>query len=159
MEKKIVVGGFGACMIGGTPFGPESSFFNVAIKHLKDRHQTVESTSLSLGGFPITVARKHLRKIISQNPTHVVIQFSSVDITRSVGIKERVGLAKKASARTSAHGKGLRPSAPKTNPSVSNPLKPLRLKEQVRRWMKGGNRRNVVAATSNTSCALLLNHG
>lgn len=75
---KIV--GFGACMIDGFPFDKNKSFFSLFINKLNNEYGgCIESDVISLNGFKIERAVKHIRKVISKNPDLVIIQFGALD--------------------------------------------------------------------------------
>lgn len=78
--------GFGTCMIGGFPYNSNKSFFTQLINQLKLSDYNVEfSKVISLGGFPIDRAKKHLnKKVISLNPDWVIIQFGTTDVSIDV---------------------------------------------------------------------------
>lgn len=86
---KIV--GFGACMIDGTPFEKEKSFFQHAITLLQTNYGAdVTAETISLGGFPAPRAAKHLqKKVLDLNPDIVVLQFGSTDT--AVPIRKHIG--------------------------------------------------------------------
>lgn len=74
--------GFGACMIGGYPHRPEDSFLHLALEQLRNESKrTIDSSSYTLDGFPITRVPKHLAsRCIAANPSIVVIQFATSDL-------------------------------------------------------------------------------
>ncbi len=74
--------GLGACMIGGYPHRPEDSFLHLAMEQLRNESKkTIDSSSYTLDGFPITRVPKHLAsRCISANPNIVVIQFATSDL-------------------------------------------------------------------------------
>jgi lysophospholipase L1-like esterase len=86
--ESIRIVGFGACMINGTPFGYEDSFFNVAISALESvfgNSVSIDSTVVSLGGFPAIRAVKYLKKkVCALDPDIVIIQFGSTDASVSI---------------------------------------------------------------------------
>jgi lysophospholipase L1-like esterase len=74
--------GFGACMIGGFPYGYEDSFFYHALERLRreSTHNIIPSI-FTLGGFPITRAAKYLQpKCLTAQPDLVVLQFATCDL-------------------------------------------------------------------------------
>ena len=73
--------GCGACMILGTPFPQEDSFFNQAVAHLKSHGmEDIDAKIVALGGFPAPRAAKHLKpKVLAKNPDILVLQFGSTD--------------------------------------------------------------------------------
>ncbi|MDD5165375.1 MAG: hypothetical protein PHG25_02450 [Candidatus Pacebacteria bacterium] len=138
--KKIRIAGFGACMISGKPFGQENSFFSQAVNHLKEK-AIVESLVTSLAGFPIDRASEHLEKqVLRKNPTHVVIQFSSVDIASPYGysytIKQRLGLTKMKRSHSDSCASS-RNSSSEHLEAFFGPLKQFDLVSNVRRFIKG----------------------
>jgi lysophospholipase L1-like esterase len=79
MELKII--GFGACMISGFPFPAETGFLYHAVRHLQKHHAlSVQHEVVTLGGFPVPRAQKHLhKKVLGNHPDVVVLQFGSTD--------------------------------------------------------------------------------
>lgn len=66
-------------MMMGFPLGPEASFFSRAVKALA-LHRPVEAKVVSLAGFPIDRARKHLAKqVLRHQPDYVIVQFGTTD--------------------------------------------------------------------------------
>lgn len=76
------VDGFGACMISGYPFTSEDSFFQEFVRRIQaDIGMSVASSTLSLGGFPVSRAVMHRARAIRNHPDFLVLQFGSTDIT------------------------------------------------------------------------------
>ncbi len=83
--------GFGACMIAGYPLPPERGFLQQAAQHLRDSGE-VDLEIVAMGGFPVARAQKHFSKrILSQRPDVVVLQFGSTDanapLRRGIGVR------------------------------------------------------------------------
>lgn len=78
---KLSITGFGACMIAGYPLPAESGFMHQAVQHLQRGGQIKPAFEIvAMGGFPAHRARKHFpKKVLSQKPDVVVIQFGSTD--------------------------------------------------------------------------------
>lgn len=138
--KKLTIAGFGACMISGKPFGAENSFFNQAVKLLESK-SAVQSHVVSLAGFPIDRAFCHLEKqVLRKKPSHVVIQFSSVDIASPHGysylIMERLGLlkAKRAVSQSNASSQNC---SPEHLEAFFGPIKRFDPANSARRFIKG----------------------
>ena len=76
----LKVAGFGACMITGYPH-KGGGLFDVACGLTEKRlSRPVQSTIVSLGGFPAPRAEKYLKKkVFDFNPQYVVIQFGPTD--------------------------------------------------------------------------------
>jgi lysophospholipase L1-like esterase len=77
---SLKVAGFGACMISGYPHNG-GGFLEIACDQIgKSLSRPVQSTIVSLGGFPAPRAAKHLKsKVFGFNPDYVVIQFGTTD--------------------------------------------------------------------------------
>jgi len=91
-------------MISGTPFGPESSFFELAISKLRlNRSDIIQSSIVSLQGFDAPRAARNIKhQIIKARPDIIVVQFGSTDA--AVPIRKRLArrqrLARFASTTT-----------------------------------------------------------
>jgi hypothetical protein len=74
------IAGFGACMITGYPH-QGAGLFEVACGLVERRlSRPVQSTIISLGGFPAPRAQMYLKKkVFGFNPQYVVIQFGATD--------------------------------------------------------------------------------
>jgi hypothetical protein len=83
--------GYGACMIKGTPFGPECSFLHIATSRLKQNPRSaIQTQVVSLPSFDAPRAKKHIRcKLLGHKPNIVVIQFGSTDA--AVPIRKHLG--------------------------------------------------------------------
>ena len=79
-NSELRIAGFGACMISGYPH-KAGGLFEIACGSIeKLLLRTVQSTVVSLGGFPAPRAEKYLaRRVLEFNPDYVVIQFASTD--------------------------------------------------------------------------------
>src|SRR5579872_4426374 len=77
---SLKIAGFGACMITGYPH-QGGGFFETACALVEKRLSwPVQSTVVSLGGFPAPRAEKYLRKkLFDFNPQYVVIQLGATD--------------------------------------------------------------------------------
>ncbi|QAA34760.1 MULTISPECIES: SGNH/GDSL hydrolase family protein [Clostridium] len=76
---KIV--GFGACLIEGFPHESNVSFFNQLLDSLSSKNNIYDNEIVSLGGFPITRAKKYLdKKVIKVKPDIVILQFGTTDV-------------------------------------------------------------------------------
>src|SRR5579872_840437 len=77
---SLKIAGFGACMITGYPH-QGGGFFETACGMVEKRLSwPVQSTVVSLGGFPAPRAEKYLRKrLFDFNPQYVVIQLGATD--------------------------------------------------------------------------------
>jgi lysophospholipase L1-like esterase len=95
MELKII--GFGACMISGFPFPAEAGFLSHAVHHFQEQHAfPIHHETVTLGGFPVPRAQKHLgRKVLGQRPDVVVLQFGSTDASAPLRRSAVVRLWKK----------------------------------------------------------------
>lgn len=89
--KIMKILGFGACMIKGTPFPVECSFFSVAISKLRlNRTDDIQSDIVSLVGFGAPRAKRHIeRQLTKARPGIVVIQFGSTDA--NVPLRKHLG--------------------------------------------------------------------
>ena len=68
-------------MISGYPHEGGRGFFEIACRSI-ERHmsRTVQSKNVSLGGFPVPRAEKHLRsKVFDFNPHYIILQFGATD--------------------------------------------------------------------------------
>lgn len=83
--------GFGACMIAGFPHRYEDSCFYQAMERLKNESgQIITPAIITLGGFPITHAAKHLApRCLDAQPDIVVLQFATTDLVVPVRSKHR----------------------------------------------------------------------
>ena len=86
---KIV--GFGACMIQGTPFAREESFFERAIAKVKlGCEGPVETEIVALGGFTAPRVVRYLNdKVLAKKPAIVVLQFGATDT--AIPLRKRLG--------------------------------------------------------------------
>jgi hypothetical protein len=80
VPSSLRIAGFGACMITGYPH-ESAGLFEVACGMVEKRlSRPVQSTIVSLGGFPAPRAQKYLKKnLFDFNPQYIVIQFGSTD--------------------------------------------------------------------------------
>jgi lysophospholipase L1-like esterase len=78
--STLRIAGFGACMITGYPH-EDAGLFEVACRLVERRlSRPVQSTIVSLGGFPATRAEKYLKKkVFDFYPQYIVIQFGATD--------------------------------------------------------------------------------
>jgi hypothetical protein len=105
--------GFGACMITGYPLTPEVSFFNRLAGYLATT-RPVEATVVSLPGFPIDRARRHLaKKVLSLHPDYVVVQFGTSDAIAPLQryLAQRLGIRRKLQADRGLAAPAIRASA------------------------------------------------
>jgi hypothetical protein len=88
--SSLRVAGFGACMITGYPH-KGAGLFEVACRFVeKSLSRPVQSTIVTLGGFPATRAEKHLkRKVFDFNPQYIVIQFGATDAQCPIRARSR----------------------------------------------------------------------
>ena len=79
MDLNVI--GFGACMISGFPFPPDTGFLCQAMHQLHRDHQLQAWVEIvTMGGFPAQRAQKHLyKKVLVHRPDVVVLQFGSTD--------------------------------------------------------------------------------
>jgi lysophospholipase L1-like esterase len=84
------IAGFGACMITGYPH-KGGGLFEIACGLIeKGLSRPVESTIVSLGGFPAPRAEKYLKhKIFDFDPSYVVIQFGATDAQSPIRKRSR----------------------------------------------------------------------
>lgn len=78
--SNLRIAGFGACMITGYPH-KGAGLFEVACELVEKRFaRPVQSTVVSLGGFPAPRAEKYLKKkLFDFNPEYIVIQLGATD--------------------------------------------------------------------------------
>src|SRR5579872_6260303 len=77
---SLKIAGFGACMITGYPHEGGGLFETACGLVEKRLSRPVQSTVVSLGGFPAPRAAKYLRKkLFNFNPQYVVIQLGATD--------------------------------------------------------------------------------
>jgi len=78
--SSLRIAGFGACMITGYPH-ERAGLFETACGFVEKRlSRSVQSTIVSLGGFPAPRAEKYLRKkVFDFNPQYIVIQLGATD--------------------------------------------------------------------------------
>jgi hypothetical protein len=102
------IAGFGACMITGYPH-KGAGLFEVAcglIEKLLSR--PVQSTIVSLGGFPAPRAEKYLKeKVFDLNPQYIVIQFGATDAQCPIRTRSRPTVRDPNTDRNSKHNASL----------------------------------------------------
>jgi hypothetical protein len=88
--SSLRIAGFGACMITGYPH-EGSGLFEVACGLIEQQlSRSVQSTILSLGGFPAPRAAKYLKKnVFDFNPEYIVIQFGATDAQCPIRARSR----------------------------------------------------------------------
>lgn len=75
--------GFGACMIGGSPF--DEGFLHLAV------HKRSDLTIKSFAGFPVDRASRHLGKVLSKGIFDiVVVQFGAIDANIDLPVMARL---------------------------------------------------------------------
>ena len=109
--SPLRIAGFGACMIAGYPH-KDGGLFEVACGLIEQRlARPVNSTIVSLGGFPAARAEKYLKKkVFDFDPRYIVIQFGATDaqcpiragrhLTASCSKSSTSGNSKSATPRT-----------------------------------------------------------
>jgi lysophospholipase L1-like esterase len=88
--SSLRIAGFGACMINGYPH-KSAGLFEIACGVVeKGLSRPVQSTIVSLGGFPAPRAEKYLKKkVFGFNPQYVVIQFGATDAQCAIRARNR----------------------------------------------------------------------
>jgi lysophospholipase L1-like esterase len=88
--SSVRIAGFGACMITGYPH-KGAGLFEVACGVVEKRlSRSVQSTIVSLGGFPAPRAEKYLKKkVFGFNPQYIVIQFGATDAQCPIRARSR----------------------------------------------------------------------
>ena len=83
--SSLRIAGFGACMVSGYPY-ESGGLFEVACASVEKKlSRPVETSVLTLHGFPAPRAEKYLKsKIVPFNPDYIVIQFGSTDAARPI---------------------------------------------------------------------------
>jgi hypothetical protein len=100
--SPLRIAGFGACMITGYPH-EGAGMFEVACSLVEERRsRPVQSTIISLSGFPAPRAEKYLKtKVFNFHPQYIVIQFGATDVQCPI----------RARSRPTDHRSKLKPSA------------------------------------------------
>lgn len=71
-------------MIDGFPFERETSYYWLFVDQIKKQYESVQSSIVSLGGFPIGMAAKHVKRVTRDYPDVVIIQFGAIDAKLSL---------------------------------------------------------------------------
>jgi hypothetical protein len=87
---SLRIAGFGACMIAGYPL-KGAGMFEIACRLVEERlARPVQSTIVSLGGFPAPRAQKYLKKrLFESNPQYMVLQFGATDAQCPIRTRNR----------------------------------------------------------------------
>jgi len=92
-------------MISGYPFAENESFFTHFVNKMAEHELSDETESkiVSLHGFPVTRAVKHLEKRVLKNlPSVVIVQFGSTDVA-TVTLRDKFRIRKKKPSNTAMH--------------------------------------------------------
>ena len=88
--SSLRIAGFGACMISGYPHAGGGLFETGCRLIEQGLLRPVQSKIVSLGGFPVPRAEKHLRRnVFDFNPHYIVLQFGATDAQCPIRPKNR----------------------------------------------------------------------